>query len=89
MCNFEVEDIRHLFLRCIVARNLWDMFLNIYGLSWFMPRSMKDGLITWYSWKGQKSRRNMWQTIPRLLVVYCQHGHYRNLRYLKEPQIHP
>lgn len=68
MCNFEAEDIRLLFFHCIVARNLWDMFLNIFGLSWFMPLSMKDALISWYSWKGQKSRRNMWQAIPSCIL---------------------
>jgi hypothetical protein len=51
MCQAFGESIDHLFMHCMVATELWSMILQLFGVVWVMPRSVKDML---GSWRGQK-----------------------------------
>jgi hypothetical protein len=44
MCKIPGESIDHLFLHCMVATELWRMILQMFGVEWVMPRSVKDML---------------------------------------------
>jgi hypothetical protein len=41
------EFIDHLFLHCEVARNLWNLLLNLFGVVWVMPRRVSELLVSW------------------------------------------
>ena len=55
MCLCNSESINHLFLRCTVAIGLWNMFFSLFGLTWVMPRSLREAFVCWSSWKVGKS----------------------------------
>jgi len=52
MCKTSGESIDHLFLHCMVATKLWSTILQLFGVVWVMPRSVKDML---GSWRGQNT----------------------------------
>jgi len=43
-CEIETETKNHLFLHCRVTEKLWQVFLNLRGISWSMPRHTSDFL---------------------------------------------
>ena len=42
MCKADGETIDHLFLHCLLARELWAAVFNLFGMSWVMPRRVID-----------------------------------------------
>lgn len=63
MCQMECESVRHLFLHCAVAADIWSMFLSIFGLSWVMPNTIKEAYESWCSWRvGNPSKT--WCMVP-------------------------
>jgi hypothetical protein len=42
MCKRDGETIDHLLLHCLVAKELWDMVLTLFGVQWVMPRSIRE-----------------------------------------------
>jgi len=64
------ESINHLMIHCEVAKELWSSILNLFGVNWVMPISVKrfDGVLrrsgrVWY-WYGS------WRLAP-LCVMWC------------------
>ena len=47
MCKKCEEFIDHLFIHCEVARNLWNLLLNFFGVVWVMPRRVSELLVSW------------------------------------------
>ncbi|WMV54585.1 hypothetical protein MTR67_047970 [Solanum verrucosum] len=64
MCDQDAESNFHLFLHCKTATKLWDMFLNILGVSWVMPKSTMELLNCWKGISSRGSKENWWMTIP-------------------------
>ena len=50
-CNGESVD--HLFLHCLVAMDLWSMVLDLFSVSWVMPKSVVELLACWQSQFGR------------------------------------
>ena len=50
-CNGESVD--HLFLHCLVAMDLWSMVLDLFSVSWVMPKSVVGLLACWQSRFGR------------------------------------
>ncbi|KAG5582970.1 hypothetical protein H5410_053597 [Solanum commersonii] len=46
-CEIETELTNHLSLHCRVTEKLWQVFLNLRGISWSMPRHTSDFLACW------------------------------------------
>ena len=42
MCKKDGESIDHLLLHCHVARELWNMVFNLFGVHWVMPCDVVD-----------------------------------------------
>jgi hypothetical protein len=55
MCKNSGESIDHLFLHCMVAIELWRTILQMFGVEWVMPRSVKDMLGSWRGLKGNQT----------------------------------
>jgi hypothetical protein len=44
MCKHYGEFIEHLLLHCEVATELWNVFFQLFGISWIMPQKVNDSL---------------------------------------------
>ncbi|WMV37276.1 hypothetical protein MTR67_030661 [Solanum verrucosum] len=56
-CECEIEKINHLFLHCRETVKLWQIFINLRGISWTMPRSVKEALACWNRDGNQSGHR--------------------------------
>jgi hypothetical protein len=61
MCKSCEESIDHLFLHCMVATELWSMILQMFGVVWVMPRSVKEMLRSWRGQKGNQLLMQIWR----------------------------
>ncbi|WMV58899.1 hypothetical protein MTR67_052284 [Solanum verrucosum] len=63
-CECEVETINHLFLHCREDAKLWQIFINLRGISWTMPRNIKEALACWNRDGNQSGHRERWKIVP-------------------------
>lgn len=64
LCGKEAESVNHLFLNRNVTAQLWQIYLNIKGLKWVMPRTLIQLLQCWNRGK-RKKKKSFWRiTIP-------------------------
>ncbi|RVW43416.1 Transposon TX1 uncharacterized 149 kDa protein [Vitis vinifera] len=60
MCLEKEENINHLLLHCSRTRVLWDLIFALFGVSWVMPFSVRDTLLSWNGYfLGKKSQEGM------------------------------
>ena len=58
MCLEKEEIIDHLFLHCTKTRVLWDLPFNLFGVSWVLPSSIRETLLSWHgSFVGKKRKK--------------------------------
>ena len=67
MCKSSGEEVDHLLLHCPVSSALWRAILNLFGIQWVMPSTVKEML---YSWAGFRRRRKQkaWKFAPLALM---------------------
>jgi hypothetical protein len=70
MCKTAGESIDHLFLHCMVATELWRALLQLFGVEWVMPGSVKDMLGSWRGQKGNRTSIQIWRMAP-LCLMWC------------------
>jgi hypothetical protein len=68
MCKTAGESIDHLFLHCMVATELWRTILQLFGVEWVMPGSVKDMLGSWRGQKGNRTSIQIWRMAPSCLM---------------------
>jgi hypothetical protein len=78
MCQSDGESVNHLLLHCRVAQELWNMILNMFGVSWVMPRNVVDLFSCWSGNVGKGDAGVIWRVIPHCLM-WCLWGE-RNAR---------
>ena len=61
MCRSDGESVNHLLMHCSVAQELWNMILNMFGVSWVMPRDVVDLLACWAGKVGKDEARAIWK----------------------------
>jgi len=71
MCKSSGESIDHLFLHCMVATELWRTIMQMFGVEWVMPRSVKDMLGSWRGQKGNQTLITIWRMAP-LCLMWCE-----------------
>ena len=59
MCKHYGESIDNLLPHCEVATKVWDVFFQLFGVSWVMPRKVSD----WHALR-------IWRLVP-LCVMWC------------------
>ena len=64
MCLEKEENINHLLLHCSRTRALWDLLFALFGVSWVMPFSVRDTLLSWNGYFLGKNRRKIWRAAP-------------------------
>ena len=47
LCKRSGESISHLLLHCSFATEIWNFFVNIFGISWVMPCGIVEFLSCW------------------------------------------
>lgn len=67
MCRYSGEGVNHLLIHCKVAYQLWCFVLTSFGISWVLPRSVKDILFGWQSCFGKKLL-DIWNMVPLSLM---------------------
>ncbi|KAF3651267.1 putative transcription repressor MYB6-like [Capsicum annuum] len=63
MCQHSSETVNHLLLHWSVASDLWNMFLSISGISWVLPRNVKETMESWNHWVVDRTIKKIWQMI--------------------------
>lgn len=69
-CECELETIKHLYLHCRETV-LWYIFINQRGISWAMPRNIKEALACWNRDGNQPEHWERWNIVPACIpIVY-------------------
>ncbi|RVW35945.1 hypothetical protein CK203_090578 [Vitis vinifera] len=64
MCLEKEETINHLFLHCSRTRALWDLLFALFGVSWVLPFSVRETLLSWNGFFMAKNRKKVWRAAP-------------------------
>ena len=67
MCLEKEETINHLLLHCSKIRALWELLFTLVGVSWLLPSSVRETLLSWHGSFGAKSERKCGEL---LLFIY-------------------
>ena len=81
MCKREEESIDHLFLHCVTAGYLWQLFFSLFGLQRVMHSSVRLMLLSQSGIQVGKKQKKVWLAAPLCLfwIIWCE----RNQRLLK------
>jgi hypothetical protein len=84
MCKHCGGSIDHLLLHCEVATEVWNVFFQLFGVSWVMPRKVSDIL---ESWRGQMGNRHVlcvWRLVSSCgCAVYGENRMHTTLRIMR------
>ncbi|RVW37057.1 Translation initiation factor IF-2, chloroplastic [Vitis vinifera] len=64
MCLEKEETINHLLLHCSRTRALWDLLFALFGVSWVLPFSVRETLLSWNGFFMGKNRKKVWRAAP-------------------------
>ena len=64
MCLEKEENINHLLLHCSRTRALWDLLFALFGVSWVLPFSVRETLLSWNGFFLGKNRKKAWRAAP-------------------------
>lgn len=81
------ESINPLFLHCGVTDLMWQLFQNMEGIKYTMPKTTKELLECWNNTTGNIKQRQWWQTIPAC-VGWTVWKPGKKHKVLKEPTTH-
>lgn len=81
MCEQEAKVNDHLFLHCKTTMNLWNMFLAMLGVNWWMPGTTKELLNSWIGIGNRQKEGHWWTTIPA--CIWWTLWKERNSRYFE------
>ena len=64
MCLEKEENINHLLLHCSRTRVLWDLLFTLFGVSWVLPSSVRETLLSWNGFFVGKKCKKAWKAAP-------------------------
>ena len=67
MCLEKEETIYHL-LNCSKTRALWDLLFTLFGVSWVLPSSVRETLLSWHGSFVGKKRKKVWRAAPLYII---------------------
>lgn len=64
LCKQDAETVDHLFIHCSVARSLWMLLFNMFGVQWVLPSSTYDLLagVNNGGFPATFARKGYWKT---------------------------
>ena len=58
LCDCEEETVNHILIHCTVVKVLWDIVLDLFGVQWVFPETVKEVLFSWRGpFVGKKGKR--------------------------------
>ncbi|WMV49660.1 hypothetical protein MTR67_043045 [Solanum verrucosum] len=63
-CEREIETTKHLFIHCRVTEKLWQVFFNLRGINWSMPRHTSEALTCWNREGNMSGHKERWKIVP-------------------------
>ena len=60
LCEDDEETIDHLFIHCLRAKMLWNLFLAIVDSNWVFPLTVHQFLLAWQSANVGKKHKRVW-----------------------------
>lgn len=73
-------------LLCMTASEILSMFISAFGITWVMPESIKDTVVSWSLWEVNSPISKIWRV--NLVVYFGMCGQRRILGVLKAYQLH-
>ncbi|XP_048493141.1 uncharacterized protein LOC104908756 [Beta vulgaris subsp. vulgaris] len=67
-CNAELETTNHLLLHCRFSWNLWSWWLNLWGLSWSFPETIKNAFLQWQIYGKGIFFKKIWHSIFFIII---------------------
>ena len=64
LCGKDTETVKHLFLHSNFTAQLWQIFLNVRGISWSMPSKIDETLFSWEEAAVEATNRERWRIVP-------------------------
>jgi hypothetical protein len=68
MCKKSGKTHDYLLFQCYVARDLWNMVFQMFGVALVMPIQVMDLLTCWKGRVGQNDMKIVWNVIPSCLM---------------------
>jgi hypothetical protein len=68
LCKAAEESVDHLLLHCHWAKELWGSVLSLFGVSWVMPRQVRELIDCWQKGLGRHQHSLIWKAIPHCLM---------------------
>nr|KYP39563.1 hypothetical protein KK1_039124 [Cajanus cajan] len=66
LCNYEDEEVKHLFLHCSISTSIWYSIWYWLGFSSCMPKSLEDLLLDMCGFVGGKKK---WRYVVTIWVA--------------------
>lgn len=74
MCGRAMETNSHLFIRCALTTQMWQLFLSMVGINWTMPATMVELLECWNNGGGNVKHKPWWSLVPVYGGLYGRKG---------------
>jgi hypothetical protein len=68
LCKMNEETTNHLLIHCEYTSALWQLILNLFGVSWVMPNNIQEFLHCWKVQGRGHPKEAIWKVIPALLM---------------------
>lgn len=78
LCSTETECTQHLFLQCTYSRQIWNWWLDLWGVKWALPHTIRDLYDQWSFPKGGGFFKKVWAA--SFFVICWTIWKERNLR---------
>ena len=79
------ETINHLLLHCSKIRVLWELLFSLFGVSWVLPCSVRETLLSWQISSVGKKHRKVRRAAP--LHIFWMVWKARNRLAFKDDKI--
>lgn len=67
-CNATIECADHLLLLCEFSAGIWNWWLNLWGLRWALPGSLKDAFDQWAISGRNSFLKKVWRAIFSIII---------------------
>lgn len=69
MCTEGKKTVDHILIHRSLPRSLYNLMLYSFGVTWVMPKTVKEVLVNWRCRVRERGRRNVWVFVPHYIWV--------------------
>ncbi|XVE88638.1 hypothetical protein DITRI_Ditri19aG0085600 [Diplodiscus trichospermus] len=62
-CRLEVESPEHLFISCVVVWRIWSHWIELWGLSWVIPKDFRRLFLGWFDALPKTVYDQLWKMV--------------------------